>query len=92
MFGRRPFGASGIILSPGCSDPLYRKSIRTSMGSSLVVPFAVAEDWPRTLVKLCDEGWNVAALTLSDDAQDLHDAFNVSAAPLALVLGHEGTG
>src|SRR5258705_3454661 len=35
-----PFGADGVLLSPGCADPLYRKSIRVSIGSSLCLPFA----------------------------------------------------
>ena len=86
------FGASGIILSPGCADPLYRKSIRTSMGSSLIVPFAVAKDWPRILVSLRNKGWKVAALTLSGDAEDVYEAFAPQIEQLALVLGHEGTG
>ena len=36
------FGAGGVLLSPTCCDPLYRKAIRTSMGASLRVPFARA--------------------------------------------------
>ena len=41
----RAFGADAILLSTGCADPLYRKAIRTSMGASLVTPFAHAPDW-----------------------------------------------
>ena len=42
------FGAGGVLLSPTCCDPLYRKAIRTSMGAALRVPFARADgsDWP----------------------------------------------
>ena len=42
------FGAGGVLLSPTCCDPLYRKAIRTSMGATLRVPFARvgADDWP----------------------------------------------
>ena len=40
------FDAGGVILSPTCCDPLYRKAIRTSMGAALRVPFARAIDWP----------------------------------------------
>ena len=41
----RAFGADAILLSAGCADPLYRKAIRTSMGASLVTPFAHLPDW-----------------------------------------------
>ena len=38
-----------MLLSPGCADPFYRKAIRTSSGSALMVPFASAEPWPDAL-------------------------------------------
>ena len=40
------FGAAAVLLSPGCCDPLYRKAVRTSIATSLQVPFAVLDDWP----------------------------------------------
>jgi tRNA G18 (ribose-2'-O)-methylase SpoU len=90
------FGASAVVLSPGCSDPLYRKSIRTSMGATLTIPFAIAEPWPDALGRLRDQRWNVLALTPAEDAVDIRTL----AAPLldsqerriALLLGHEGAG
>jgi tRNA G18 (ribose-2'-O)-methylase SpoU len=87
------FGASGVLLSPGCSDPLYRKSIRTSMGASLVVPFASAEEWPNTVGLLRARGWTIVALTPGAEADDLLDAVAaLPASPLVLLLGHEGAG
>src|SRR5262249_31686436 len=43
------FGADGILLSPTCCDPMYRKAIRTSMGAVLRVPFARAANWPAAI-------------------------------------------
>ena len=43
------FGADGVLLSPTCCDPFYRKAIRTSMGATLRVPFARIDDWPAVL-------------------------------------------
>jgi tRNA G18 (ribose-2'-O)-methylase SpoU len=51
----RAFGADAILLSAGCADPLYRKAIRVSMGSSLVTPFAHLPDWAGGLARLREE-------------------------------------
>ena len=87
------FGAAAVLLSPGCSDPLYRKAVRTSMGAVLAVPFAVAQPWPHALVALREQGWLVAALTGAGETPI--DAFVGGvprAARVAWVLGHEGDG
>ena len=68
------FGAGGILLSPGCCDPLYRKSIRVSMGAALRLPFAVDEQWPDGLSRLREAGVRVLALTPEPPALDLDDA------------------
>lgn len=86
------FGAAGVVLSPGCSDPLYRKAVRTSMGASLSVPFAESSDWPGAITTLREKGWTVMALTPADDAQDIRTSAAASADRVALLLGHEGTG
>ena len=65
------FGAS-VVLSEACCDPLYRKAVRTSMGSVLRVPYARAGDWPNDLRALKREGFTVVALTPRDDAIELH--------------------
>lgn len=84
------FGADGVLLSPGCADPLYRKAIRVSLGATLTVPFARADDWPARLRALGDAGHTIVALTPSAGAVPL-DAFAWPARPV-LVVGAEGPG
>src|SRR6185503_3971965 len=74
------FGAGGVLLSPTCCNPFYRKAIRTSMAAVLRVPFARA-------------GFAIVALTPREPSQTL-DAFAARARPakLALVVGTEGAG
>ncbi len=87
------FGAAAVLLSPGCSDPLYRKAVRTSMGSVLAVPFAVAQPWPQALVALREQGWLVAALTgVGETPLDAFVGGVPPAARVAWVLGHAGDG
>ena len=87
------FGAGGVILSPGCCDPLYRKSIRTSMGGVLRVPHAYMADWPAGLAELKSKGFIVLALTPQPSAVDLAGCERRKAgARLALLVGAEGGG
>ena len=87
------FGAGGVVLAPGCSDPLYRKAIRVSMGGTLVVPFAHAEPWPEALAQLREHGFAVVALT-PDGGTDIGELGTRRAVPerVALLLGAEGEG
>lgn len=90
------FGASAVLLSPTCADPLYRKSIRTSLGHALRVPTARfgRDDWPRGVEALRARGVVTVALTPADDAHDI-DRFARTLAPgrrLALLVGTEGPG
>ena len=89
------FGAAGVVLSPACADPLYRKAIRTSMGTTLWLPFhaAGAGDWPGVLARVRDAGGRVVALTPLAPATEL-EAFvrRGCEAGIALVLGNEGGG
>jgi tRNA G18 (ribose-2'-O)-methylase SpoU len=85
-------GASAVVLSPGCSDPLYRKAIRTSMGATLTLPFAVADAWPDALDAVLASGWRLVGLTPSAEL-DVRSAFSgIAASRAALLLGHEGEG
>jgi tRNA G18 (ribose-2'-O)-methylase SpoU len=88
------FGVDAVLLGPSCTDPLYRKAIRTSIGASLVVPFAPAAPWPEALVELGRDGWRVIAMTPAPDAPVLHEVFRERHAGerVAIVLGHEGEG
>jgi tRNA G18 (ribose-2'-O)-methylase SpoU len=82
-------GADAVLLSPGCADPLYRKSIRTSMAATLTLPFASAEPWPDVLGDLRRDGIEIVALTPSGSL----NIDEVRRAPrVALVAGHEGRG
>lgn len=89
----RALGADGILLSPACCDPLYRKAIRTSMGAVLRMPWAIVEPWPGSLAALRDEGLVLAALTPSADAVELGPfVMSTRDVPVAWLLGTEGAG
>ena len=89
------FGAGGVVLSPTCCDPLYRKAIRTSMGATLHVPFARvgARDWPGTLERVRAAGFTLVALTPREPSETL-DRFAArgAASRIALLVGTEGAG
>ncbi len=87
------FGAGGVVLAPGCSDPLYRKAIRVSMGGTLVVPFTRAEPWPEALARVRRHGFTVVALT-PDGGADIGELAMSQPVPerVALLLGAEGEG
>jgi tRNA G18 (ribose-2'-O)-methylase SpoU len=87
------FGAGAIVLSPTCCDPLYRKAIRTSVGTVLRVPFARADDWTAALACVRAHGFLVAALTPREPAETL-EAFadRARGARVALVIGSESSG
>jgi tRNA G18 (ribose-2'-O)-methylase SpoU len=85
------FGAS-VLLSEACCDPLYRKAIRTSMGSVLRTPYARLPDWPRDLGTLKTEGFTLIALTPHEDAIDLPACVKRQRERLALLVGSEGPG
>ena len=94
------FGADGVLLEPTCTDPLYRKAIRTSMGASLQVPYARMEPWPAALRELRAQGCSLIALTPSAErplpqvASEVTrgDAASGGHGKTALVVGHEGDG
>ena len=64
------FGVDAVLLSPSAGDPLYRKALRAAVGWSLQVPWArlPSQRWPAALSDLREDGWNVLALTPSEDA------------------------
>lgn len=86
------FGARGIVIGPGCGDPLYRKAIRTSMGATLDVPWTRAEAWPEALATIRAGGCQVVALVTDRRATPLHEVVATTTGPLALMLGSEGFG
>jgi len=88
-----PGGVVGVLLSPTCCDPMYRKAIRTSMGAVLRVPFARAERWPAAIADVRAAGFTIAALTPREPSETL-DAFRSRPRPrrVALLVGTEGAG
>jgi tRNA G18 (ribose-2'-O)-methylase SpoU len=86
-------GVDAVLVTPQCADPLYRRSIRVSMGTVFQVPWTRLEDWPRGGVGLLHEaGFDVLALALTDGAVALDDVDLGRARKVALVLGAEGHG
>jgi tRNA G18 (ribose-2'-O)-methylase SpoU len=85
-------GIDGLLLDPRCADPLYRRSVRVSMGHVLALPFAVLGDWPADLKRLHDVGYLTVALTPAPDAVDLGDVDPRAHPRTAVLLGAEGPG
>ena len=85
-------GVDVVLVSPECADPLYRRSVRVSMGTVFQVPWTRLEPWPGGLDLLRTAGFTVAALALADDAVALDDLAAAPPERLALVLGTEGDG
>lgn len=84
------FGVGGVVLDPTSSDPLYRRSVRVSMGHVLRLPFTVAERWPAAVAELQALGFEVLALTPAAGADDVR---SVPRRPRqAVVVGAEGPG
>jgi tRNA G18 (ribose-2'-O)-methylase SpoU len=85
-------GIDGLLLDPRCADPLYRRSVRVSMGHVLALPFAVLPDWPADLDRLHEAGYTTVALTPAADAVDLREVDPAAHPRTALLLGAEGPG
>ncbi|WP_149204379.1 TrmH family RNA methyltransferase [Actinotalea subterranea] len=85
-------GVDAVLVSPRCADPLYRRSVRVSMGTVFQVPWTRLESWPDGLGALQADGFTVAALALSDDSVSLDVLADAPPERLALVLGTEGDG
>ena len=84
--------ADAVLLDRATADPLYRKAIRTSMGATLRVPFARAEDWSGAFAMFRAKGFLVVALTPDPDAESIDDYVVEPNARLVLALGSEGAG
>jgi tRNA G18 (ribose-2'-O)-methylase SpoU len=90
-------GMDAVLLTPGCSDPLYRRSARVSMGTVFQIPWTFLgnemDQWPVEGLKILQEfGFRTAALALSDDSVSIDDPVLASEEKLALILGSEGDG
>ena len=85
-------GADAVLITPRCADPLYRRSVRVSMGTVLQVPWTRLPEWPDARAQLHDAGFHIAAMALSDDAISLRDFAQDQPEKVALVFGSEGDG
>lgn len=84
-------GVDAVLLGPRCADPLYRRSVRVSMGQVLRVPFAPVGRWPGGLAELRVAGFRLAALTPVSTAVPLPVA-GLTTGRVAWLLGAEGSG
>ena len=87
----------GILVSPTCCDPLYRRAVRVSMGTVFQVPWtrigSEARVWPHDgLATLHDAGFTCAAMALTDDSVSLDDPALLDIDRLSIFMGTEGAG
>jgi tRNA G18 (ribose-2'-O)-methylase SpoU len=87
-------GAGGVLLSPRCCDPLYRKAVRVSMGAVLRLPYARAKRWPEDLLALKSAGYALIGLDPGRGGGSVAlDEFVLDTpSRIALLLGSEGDG
>lgn len=82
-------GMDAVVLTTGCSDPLYRRSARVSMGTVFQVPWGYLE---RPVGYLRELGFKTAAMALKEDTYSIDDPVLAGEEKLAVVLGTEGEG
>lgn len=90
-------GIDAILLTPACSNPLYRRASRVSMGTVFQIPWTYLDsqssEWPHSGIQLLQNlGFKTAAMALSDDSVSIDDPQLMSEDKLAIVLGTEGDG
>ena len=85
-----------VILTSGCSNPLYRRAIRVSMGTVFQIPWAILDKkitWPQKGMEILKEaGFSTAAFALRNDSVTIDDSKLLSEEKLAVILGTEGEG
>ena len=93
-----------VLLSPGCSDPLYRRASRVSMGTVFQIPWTFIRDsnemrckreviWPKqAIAELKKLGYKTAALALTDDSVSIDHSEQMKEEKLAVIRGNEGEG
>lgn len=90
-------GMDAVLLTPGCSNPLYRRAARVSMGTVFQIPWTFIgndmADWPGPGMKKLEElGFKTAAMALRDDSVSIDDPKLMAEDKLAIILGSEGDG
>ena len=82
----------GVLLSAACSDPLYRRAIRVSMGTVFQIPWGFLEGETADIATLHEMGFRTAAMALRDDSVSIDDEKLLAEEKLAIILGSEGDG
>lgn len=85
-------GADAILVTPRCADPLYRRSVRVSMGAVFSVPWTRMARWPDDLAQLRSLGFAIVGLDPDPGSVPLQEFGRSRPERLALVLGTEGPG
>lgn len=90
-------GMDGVLVTPGCCDPLYRRSARVSMGTVFQVPWTRIgerfDQWPQPgLARLKALGFKAVAMALRNDTVDIGDPALRREERLVIILGTEGDG
>ena len=90
-------GMDAVLLTPGCSDPLYRRSARVSMGTVFQIPWTFIGSeithWPEPgMTRLKNLGFRTTAMALKDDSLSIDDPRLAQTEKLAIILGSEGDG
>ncbi|MEU3451446.1 RNA methyltransferase [Streptomyces thermolilacinus] len=85
-------GMDAVLLSPDCADPLYRRSVKVSMGAVFAVPYARLDSWPHDLEAVREAGFRLLALTPAEQAAALDEVAPHRMERVALMLGAEGEG
>jgi len=86
-------GMDAVLLTPGCSNPLYRRSARVSMGTVFQIPWTFTGQWPeKGMQQLKDLGFKTAAMALSDNSVSIDDPGLMVEEKLAVLMGSEGDG
>ena len=90
-------GMDAVLLTPGCSNPLYRRSARVSMGTVFQVPWTYigteTADWPGKGMEILKKlGYKTAAMALSDNSVSIDDPALMAEEKLAILMGSEGDG
>jgi tRNA G18 (ribose-2'-O)-methylase SpoU len=83
-------GVDAVLLSPRCADPLYRRTVKVSMGAVFAIPYTRLTDWHDGLAAIRESGFRLLALTPADDAVPLDEVDTDGR--IALMLGSEGHG
>ena len=85
-------GMDAVLLTPGCSDPLYRRAARVSMGTVFQIPWTFFPEGKPWYQQLRELGFKSAALALKEDTLSIDDPRLLAEEKLAVVLGSEGDG